>query len=296
VDVVQSDDTPEVGDDVTVTAHVTDNLGVDHVDISYGGVDYAMTLNSGDALDGYWVRTIPDPGTETTITYTITAVDLAELPNEVTYGPHSVTWTDITPPVITDVTNNPEPPLIPGEPTIVQVTATDDVGVHHVTISYGGVDYAMALGIGDLWTHTIPGQDAGTSFSVTVTAYDAAGNTDTASFDKWWPIIATLDIEPTTLSLSSTGNWVSAFVELPAGYDVTEVDLATVTLEGVPAENTPLKVRDHDHDGNWDVKLKFNRGALIETLSLGDAVEVTIIGQLNDGKVFMGTTTIRVTL
>ncbi|MCK4953495.1 hypothetical protein KAS14_06905, partial [Candidatus Bathyarchaeota archaeon] len=90
IDVVQSNDNPVVGEDVVITAHITDNVGVSYVTILYGGGDYAMVLDSGDITDGYWIHTIPDPGIETTITYTIIASD--EAGNEVTYGPHEKYW------------------------------------------------------------------------------------------------------------------------------------------------------------------------------------------------------------
>jgi hypothetical protein len=50
-----------------------------------------MVLTSGDVTDGYWTYTIPEPRTETTLVFTITASDAAG--NEANYGPHEVQWT-----------------------------------------------------------------------------------------------------------------------------------------------------------------------------------------------------------
>ena len=90
VSVVQSNDAPFVGEDVEITVHITDNVGVDHVTISYDNVDYVMMLNSGNTANGYWIYTIPGPITETTITYNITAYDSTD--NEANHGPHEIRW------------------------------------------------------------------------------------------------------------------------------------------------------------------------------------------------------------
>jgi len=90
ISVVQSNDAPFVGEDVEITVHITDNVGVDHATISYDNVDYIMTLNSGNTANGYWIYTIPRPITETTITYNITAYDSTD--NEANHGPHEIRW------------------------------------------------------------------------------------------------------------------------------------------------------------------------------------------------------------
>jgi hypothetical protein len=48
-------------------------------------------------------------------------------------------------------------------------------------------------------------------------------------------IPAAITLDPATLNLGSGGRWVTCYIELPAGYDVTEIDGATVTLDGIPA-------------------------------------------------------------
>jgi hypothetical protein len=48
-------------------------------------------------------------------------------------------------------------------------------------------------------------------------------------------IPAVIDLEPDTLRLHCPGKWIVCFIELPAGYDVNDIDEATVTLQDIPA-------------------------------------------------------------
>ena len=128
--------------------------------------------------------------------------------------------------------------------------------------------------------------------------------TDNSWWDSapdWWmePVVqATIDLDPDTLNLKSKGNWVTAYIELPEGHDVADVDLATVLLEEtIPAPSHPANVGDHDHDGVPDLMVKFSRQDLIaylkaNGLTSGD-VELAVTGYV-DSVPFEGTDSIRV--
>ena len=90
VDVELSDDAPVPGEDVTVTARVIDDVAVARVVISHGDSSYAMTLNGGDARDGYWMHVIKGPVSETSMNFTIDAYDSSD--NNDTYGPRTISW------------------------------------------------------------------------------------------------------------------------------------------------------------------------------------------------------------
>ena len=63
------------------------------------------------------------------------------------------------------------------------------------------------------------------------------------------PITATVDIDPDTLNLKSKGKWITAYIELPSGYDVADIDVATVMLDDtVPAESRPSQLGDRDQN------------------------------------------------
>jgi len=115
------------------------------------------------------------------------------------------------------------------------------------------------------------------------------------------PIPATNDIDPNTLDLKSQSdkNAITAYIELLAGYDVRQIDVATVKMDvygyTVAAQLTPTAVGDYDNDGVLDLMVKFERQAVITALTgkMGD-VALTVSGQLTDGNCFTGTDTIRV--
>jgi len=105
---------------------------------------------------------------------------------------------------------------------------------------------------------------------------------------------ATIDIDPDTLGLNSKGKWITCYIELPGAYDVADIDVSTVVLEGsVYAELRPVKVADHDADGILDLMVKFDRSGVADLLEPADDVIITVDGEVG-GILFSGTDTIRV--
>jgi hypothetical protein len=108
-------------------------------------------------------------------------------------------------------------------------------------------------------------------------------------------IPATVDIDPDTLNLKSNGKWITAYIELPEGYDVADIDVSTILLEDtISAEANPTEIGDYDEDGFADLMVKFDRSNVQEILEVGDEVEITVTGELTYGTLFEGTDTIRV--
>jgi len=106
---------------------------------------------------------------------------------------------------------------------------------------------------------------------------------------------ATVEINPDTLNLRSKGNWITGYIELPSGYDVSNIDVSTIKLNNtVSAESKPAEIGDYDNDGISDLMVKFDRSAVEKVVPVGDKVTITISGQLSDGKKFEGTDTIKV--
>jgi hypothetical protein len=128
---------------------------------------------------------------------------------------------------------------------------------------------------GGLWKYTIdPGQPAGTVLSVTVTVYDEAGYTDTENLDIMWTIIlATVNIDPNPLNLGSQGNWITAYIELPEGYDINDIDVSTVLLDDIiPASGKPTSLES-------GLMVKFDRSEVIEyilSLGINDGESITL--------------------
>jgi hypothetical protein len=110
---------------------------------------------------------------------------------------------------------------------------------------------------------------------------------------------AYVDIDPDTLNKRSEGVPITAYIELPGGCDVNEIDVSTISLvwkeATVPAEPTPTNIGDHDGDGVPDLMVKFSRAAVVNMLAehVGDAT-LRVTGALTRGWPFEGSDTIRV--
>ena len=92
------------------------------------------------------------------------------------------------------------------------------------------------------------------------------------------PVDATIDIDPDTINLGSNGKWITAYIEVD-GYDLSTIDTSAVLLEGVVPATGPSEVGDYDSDGIADLMVKFDRQAVSELLSPGEA-ELTVTGKV----------------
>jgi hypothetical protein len=116
------------------------------------------------------------------------------------------------------------------------------------------------------------------------------------------PIVATVDIKPESLQKRSQGPSILAFIELPTGFDVADIAVATVRIclgmdpcgtAGVSATNP--KVGDADGDGVPDLKVQFDRAsviALVTGIPAPAVVSFTVSGFVG-GSPFAGSDTVR---
>lgn len=130
------------------------------------------------------------------------------------------------------------------------------------------------------------------------------GDDTFASNEKTFDVLsgeqdATVDVDPDTLNKASNGKWVTAYIELP-NRNVTDINISTVELEGVPAVDDPKygfvkdpEIKDRDGDGRDELMVKFPRDEVAERLETGDEVPVTVTGTVDDST-FSATDTIRV--
>jgi len=103
-------------------------------------------------------------------------------------------------------------------------------------------------------------------------------------------LIATIDIDPDTLNLRSKGRWITAYIDLPEGYSVEDIDIETIAL----------------HYGNKQISaewgkiqedvlmVKFDRCSVVAMFGQVDEVELTVKGELQNGIQFGDSDTIRV--
>jgi hypothetical protein len=100
-------------------------------------------------------------------------------------------------------------------------------------------------------------------------------------------IPATIDIDPDTLNLHSNGRWITVYIDLPAGFDVNNIAISTVTLDNtLNAEWCDVQ--------NTTLMVKFDR-LDVENLigSPQVSVELSVEGQLSNGIPFKGQDTIQ---
>ena len=111
---------------------------------------------------------------------------------------------------------------------------------------------------------------------------------------------ATIDIDPDTINLGSKGKYITAYIQLPVGYDVNSIDIASIqilTIQGhkldIPIGTVgPHEIGDHNNDGINDLMVKFDRKSLTDILKEGSA-EIEVVGK-HDGTYFSGTDTVKV--
>lgn len=100
------------------------------------------------------------------------------------------------------------------------------------------------------------------------------------------PLEAGVDIDPDTLNLKSRGRWITAYITLPNGHDVNDININTITLE----DTIPAAWGEVQEDV---LMVKFDRSDVEEIVSLGQ-ITLTVSGELLDGTPFSGSDTIRV--
>ena len=107
-------------------------------------------------------------------------------------------------------------------------------------------------------------------------------------------ITATIDFDPNTLNKKSNGNWVTVYIELPAGYNINNIIISSIRLQGtIHAEPWPYCIGDYDNDGIPDLMVKFKRADVINILPNGDNVQILVTGTVGT-TTFEGVDTIRV--
>jgi hypothetical protein len=114
-----------------------------------------------------------------------------------------------------------------------------------------------------MWNSTYGGTSDDRARSMVQTCdggYAIAGGTESfgAGGRDYWlvklapeGISASIDIDPDTLNLRSNGRWVTAHIELPGGYDVSDINGSTMMLNStVPVDlSGPEVIGDYDGDG-----------------------------------------------
>ena len=201
------------------------------------------------------------------------------------------------------------------DPHIFIVASNNDTSVE-IDFGWDGIDLSNTLDRGGVWTVNWPVDLPYTAHIQSTKGIQVIFRTDFAHHDHPGvncayavyslsvprPVQAVIDIHPNTLNRKSQGKWVTAYIELPEGYNVEDIVVDTVAvtgMDGVPvdpplsAQSSPSCIGDYDSDGVPDLMVKFSRNDLIELLTPGDRV-VTVSGSLNDETALEGNDTLTV--
>lgn len=120
---------------------------------------------------------------------------------------------------------------------------------------------------------------------------------------RYVPVVeATIDINPDTFYLKSQAKWITAYIQLPVGYNSEDIDATTILLNNTIqpvldpkygfVTNSSEYLIDHNEDGILERMVKFDRTEVMALLNIGEAT-LTITGKVN-GIPFEGSDTIRV--
>jgi hypothetical protein len=117
----------------------------------------------------------------------------------------------------------------------------------------------------------------------------------TSPLGKGFSISASVDIKPETLNHNKQGKWITSYIELPEGYNITDVAPSTILLEGLFSPEWA------NVEGSR-LMVKFDAPSVIDYLwsvlyHMGGYrmhVELTITGQLSNGMDFSGSDTITI--
>jgi hypothetical protein len=106
------------------------------------------------------------------------------------------------------------------------------------------------------------------------------------------PVVIELELKQDVLPAGAHGGWVTAWLEPRAPFAASDVDIASVRLNGVPAASDG-HIGDRDRDGLSDLQLRFDREAVGQTLGRGAVATVTVTGTMR-GRQLIGTDAVRI--
>ncbi len=167
-----------------------------------------------------------------------------------------------------------------------------------VTVNYGGSKtFSITPGIDHhIADVVVDGGSVGA-----ITSYTFSNVTTNHTIAASFTLNAVVDINPDTLNLKSQSDRssITAYIELPPGFYVEQINVATVRLlvNGITiaAQITPASVGDYDGDKIPDCMVKFDRQAVIAALTgVSGYVSIEVMGQFTDGQTFSGMDTIRI--
>ncbi len=247
-------------------------IGASFSDNTDGTGDFIWTPTT-DQVGDYRVNFTADDGNEGTATTTamITVYDEEQPANQ--------------PPVFTLV---PSQEVTVENPLTFNVQASDPDGDQLILSSENIPAGATFTDNGNnsgtfVWT---PAEGQEGSYIITFTADDGNGgvSTTTASITvlpgSQAAIDAIIKIGPKVINEKSKGQWVNCDIELPSGYDVTDIDTGSIKLNGALSIVGDVTVKP----GANILGVKFLKQAITDLLPVGENIRITITGSVGSDR------------
>ncbi len=91
----------------------------------------------------------------------------------------------------------------------------------------------------------------------------------------------TINFDPDTLNLRSKGQFVTVYIKLPTGFDVSQIDISSIRLNSsIPALSKPVIIGDFDSNGIPELMVKFERSKVQRILNPGERVPISVTGKV----------------
>lgn len=131
--------------------------------------------------------------------------------------------------------------------------------------------------------------DQGGTHTIKISAEDNAGNIGEVEKTIVVSIPAEINFDPDTFNnMIDNPAVATVYIKFPNNFDVKEIDLSSILLNGVVSPIDDLKlgyvqspVSDYDNDGQEEYMVKFYRSELSKISEPGDGVEIEITGRSN---------------
>ncbi|MCW3976829.1 MAG: PKD domain-containing protein [Candidatus Bathyarchaeota archaeon] len=211
-------------------------------------------------------------------------------------------------PPVASFTYSPEDPAV-GETVHFDASASYDPDyMGSILYEYWGFGDGDE-GLGRMVTHVYAA--AGT-YTVHLTVIDESGSYGDFGDEVVVHAHVDVDLVPDTLNLKSEGQWITAYIQLPAGYPPEDIDATTILLDHTVAPildprydfatNPSEYLVDHNTDGILERMVKFDSAEVMSLIRDHVAangwrfcdVALTLTGELLDGTQFEGDDVIRV--
>jgi hypothetical protein len=107
-------------------------------------------------------------------------------------------------------------------------------------------------------------------------------------------ISATVSVNPETVNLASKSKWITVYIELPDGFDVSSINVDSIRLNGQFPATGPSDIVDYDKDKVKELMVKFDLQKMFRSGSLeaSQTFTVTITGLMAQGMMFEGSDTV----